>query len=153
VKPVLHRRFDMGNWFKRHGFPVEQIEAAALRSAFEERERHMAAAAAASGPQHPLAPHPVPTILLPPYEHIPAPSAPRKPVLLLSDFDKTLTDFDAGEAEVVCSCWVVSCSCQAAAAREHVSLSQHHNCLEAVDTTIYCYHYITTVPSRRGTGH
>lgn len=31
MQPVLHRRFDMGNWFKRHGFPVDQIASAALQ--------------------------------------------------------------------------------------------------------------------------
>ncbi|GFH09222.1 uncharacterized protein HaLaN_04325 [Haematococcus lacustris] len=48
IKPVLHRRFDMRNWFKRHGFPVDAIEKAALKAAFEERERHMAQATARS---------------------------------------------------------------------------------------------------------
>ncbi len=31
VQPILHRRFDMGNWFKRHGFPVDQIARNALQ--------------------------------------------------------------------------------------------------------------------------
>jgi len=40
VRDVLQRRFDMGTWFKRHGFPVDQITAAALQAAEDERQQH-----------------------------------------------------------------------------------------------------------------
>ncbi|KAJ9513226.1 hypothetical protein QJQ45_029513 [Haematococcus lacustris] len=94
IKPVLHRRFDMRNWFKRHGFPVDAIEKAALKAAFEERERHMAQATArccaGAVPQ-------APSGLLPPHEDIAPPTSPKKQTLLLTDFDKTLLDWDAGE--------------------------------------------------------
>ena len=98
VKSVLHRRFDMGSWFKRHGFPVDHITKQALLDAAEERQRHMTAAlqqqqqqqqqvAAVKGPVR------TPTCLQP---FVPSTAAPSRGMLLLADFDKTLTDFDAG---------------------------------------------------------
>jgi hypothetical protein len=44
VRPVLHGRFDMAAWFKRHGLPVELITSEAAAAAGREREEHMAAA-------------------------------------------------------------------------------------------------------------
>ncbi|KAG1661655.1 hypothetical protein FOA52_007536 [Chlamydomonas sp. UWO 241] len=38
VRGTLQRRFDMATWFKRHGFPVDQVTASSLESASLERQ-------------------------------------------------------------------------------------------------------------------
>jgi hypothetical protein len=100
VRPLLERRFDMSSWFVRHGYPASlwarparralaapkpaapaTPSPAALRlrlaAAAQQRQGRAAAAAAAGATA--------------------AGAAPAQEVLLLCDFDKTLTDFDAGE--------------------------------------------------------
>lgn len=111
MQPVLHRRFDMVNWFKRHGFPVDDIVRQASMDAEEERAMHARHSMLRSREQQqqqavkPVVPlmasdQAQQQVAQPMQIQQPVqarkPQAPSKPYLLLSDFDKTLTDFDAG---------------------------------------------------------
>lgn len=99
VRSVLQRRFDMTTWFKRNSFPVDSILAAAAEAVKQEQAQHAAAALSALTPMTASAQQPP----APAVEHVhqavagPQLAAPIKKFLLLTDFDKTLTDFDAGE--------------------------------------------------------
>jgi hypothetical protein len=89
VRIVLERRFDMLNWFKRHGYPnslweQQQQPAAAAPAAVP------AKAAAAAAVQQPAdAQVLVEDSMVVDEKH-------KERCLLVFDFDKTLTDFDAG---------------------------------------------------------
>jgi len=118
VQPVLHRRFGMGSWFKRHGFAVEYITSAALKAAEVERELNMlkpkglVSAKMDSTPSISLlfgVPVPVPRghmqqALLP----MPVGGSKRTPLAapvptrtcLVMDFDRSLMDWDTGERVV-----------------------------------------------------
>ncbi len=50
MRLVLQRRFDMSSWFKRHGFPVDEVTAQSLAAAEAERG-HAAALGLACGQQ------------------------------------------------------------------------------------------------------
>jgi RNA polymerase II subunit A small phosphatase-like protein len=90
VRCVLERRFGMMNWFKRHGYPD---------SLWQQQQQPSALAAA--------------TAVLPPAQQTVASATAQRsdmevviedresaPVLLVFDFDKTLTNWDAGERVV-----------------------------------------------------
>lgn len=100
VRTVLQRRFDMCTWFKRNGFPVDTILENAVEAARQERIRGGAPAAApgsvAGSP--PGSRSSVVAVAKPatsPLQKRAAGSLVR-PFLILTDFDKTLTDYDAG---------------------------------------------------------
>jgi hypothetical protein len=133
VRPLLERRFDMGSWFLRHGYPAsiwvpkpapaaaviaEAAAAAAQAPVAAAAAAAMARAAvkpmAAAQPARPAAPAmprgPIAAAqalrlrLQRQHSRAAAPAAPaapqqrpRKEVLFLTDFDKTLTAWDAGE--------------------------------------------------------
>ncbi|MEW5308855.1 MAG: hypothetical protein WDW38_000783 [Sanguina aurantia] len=104
VRTVLQRRFDMCTWFKRNGFPVDTILENAVEAARQERIRGGAPAAApgsvAGSP--PGSRSSVVAVAKPatsPLQKRAAGSLVR-PFLILTDFDKTLTDYDAGERVV-----------------------------------------------------
>mmetsp|Transcript_3464 Transcript_3464/g.8628 ORF Transcript_3464/g.8628 Transcript_3464/m.8628 type:complete len:537 (-) Transcript_3464:985-2595(-) len=98
VRPYLRKRFEMMGWFKKHGLPAEKLAEQALQAAAEERELHRQAAlmARTSGSPSSAAPAPA-TRQLPDYVDVQPVAPPTRQYLLLSDFDKTLTDADAGE--------------------------------------------------------
>lgn len=99
VRVLLQHRFDMFTWFKRHGYPVQALSSDSTHNVAHPREpiKKLPVAAAPSkrvdltascGPATAAPRAPVqPSVL----------SGPQKEVLLLFDFDKTITDFDAGE--------------------------------------------------------
>jgi hypothetical protein len=98
VRPLLERRFDMGSWFVRHGYPASIWARPARRALLAKPAApsmptpaalKLRLAAAAARPQQGATTDGAPTG-----------AAPRKEVLLLCDFDKTITDFDAGEGRL-----------------------------------------------------
>jgi hypothetical protein len=91
VRTVLERRFDMMNWFKRHGYPNSLWE-----------QQHTAAPAAvppkAAAASAPAAVQPADAQVL--VEDSTVVDAKHKErCLLVFDFDKTLTDWDAGRQQ------------------------------------------------------
>lgn len=102
VRPVLQRRFGMLNWFKRHGYP-DSLWQAPQQAAVQQRP---SAAAAKAGPlAHPSSPAtaaaPRPSdrtadmqVII---EDVVDPSLTP---LLVFDFDKTISSWDAGERVV-----------------------------------------------------
>ncbi|GLI62617.1 hypothetical protein VaNZ11_005280 [Volvox africanus] len=128
VRHVLQRRFDMTTWFRRNSFPIDTILEQAKELARTERERHLgsggcAATASLPPPASPMKPG-TPMATGPSslrsgtsdgrssrcnkdssngrcYTFTgPRQPAPTKRFALVTDFDKTLTDFDAGETIV-----------------------------------------------------
>lgn len=100
MRTVLQRRFDMCTWFKRNGFPVDTILENAIEAARQERIRGGAPAAApgsaaGSPPGSRSSVVAVAKPATPPLQKRAAGSQVR-PFLILTDFDKTLTDYDAG---------------------------------------------------------
>jgi hypothetical protein len=93
VQPVLERRFDMLNWFKRHGYP-ETIWASGNKSVVGAARRDdkglvKVKPAAVQQQKQVEKQHAV-------FDITACSRAPRG-TLLLFDFDRTLTDYDAGE--------------------------------------------------------
>jgi hypothetical protein len=89
VRIVLERRFDMMNWFKRHGYPNslwEQQQAAAPAAV---PPKAAAAAAVPAAAQPADAQVLVDDSMVHDDKH-------KERCLLVFDFDKTLTDWDAG---------------------------------------------------------
>ena len=109
VRPVLRKRFDMGAWFKQHGLPLDMIVSEAQRAAEAEREEHHATALralAGEAPEAKPAPSVDMTVVVEPSQQQGPEEAqsgcppPAKQWLFLTDFDKTLTNCDAGECLV-----------------------------------------------------
>lgn len=98
VRTVLQRRFDMCTWFKRNGFPVDAILENAIEAARQERLRDGAPVSAHGCSGSPVVRSPSTAVTQP--STSPAqkrvPGTPVRPFLILTDFDKTLTDYDAG---------------------------------------------------------
>jgi hypothetical protein len=100
VRLLLERRFDMFNWFRRHGYPdsiwdkVVPTAAAAAAGAKGclQACRHPAGAAAAAVEAEAIKQ----TANAPSVVQIKARAGPSRGTLLLFDFDRTLTDYDAG---------------------------------------------------------
>jgi hypothetical protein len=103
VRLLLERRFDMFNWFRRHGYPD---------SIWDKGVPAAAAAAAAVGAKGCLQASQSPagtaaaaveaeaikqTSNAPSVVQIKARAGPSRGTLLLFDFDRTLTDYDAGK--------------------------------------------------------
>ncbi len=123
MRKVLQHRFDMGAWFKHHGLPLDRIVAEAAEAASKER-------AANTASRLPCTPSPAPAEAAAgaattagevsgaaataqqqqqPQQVVVVPQGPAVvDWLLLSDFDKTLIDFDAGAC--VCVCMLVLCA-------------------------------------------
>lgn len=91
VRPVLERRFGMLNWFKRHGYPdslwQQQPQPQLAR-------RKSGTVARAAPVPHPAAPVPAAADLQVVIEDV---VDRAQTPLLVFDWDKTLTDWDAGE--------------------------------------------------------
>ncbi|WIA08413.1 hypothetical protein OEZ85_007851 [Tetradesmus obliquus] len=91
VRTVLERRFDMMNWFKRHGYPNslwEQQHAATPAA--------VPAKAAAAATSAPAAVQPADAQVLV-EDSMVVDDKHKERCLLVFDFDRTLTDWDAGE--------------------------------------------------------
>ncbi|KAF5830891.1 hypothetical protein DUNSADRAFT_13901 [Dunaliella salina] len=110
VQPTLRKRFGMTPWFKRRGLPIEQIKQRSALMAQLERERHScgipfkAQQSQAVTPFAKHQPEPQQQQQQQASVSVPAPWAaagvmPRsnEPYVFVTDFDKTLIDFDAGE--------------------------------------------------------
>uniref|UniRef100_A0A7S3VQV7 FCP1 homology domain-containing protein n=1 Tax=Dunaliella tertiolecta TaxID=3047 RepID=A0A7S3VQV7_DUNTE len=111
VQPTLRKRFGMTPWFKRRGLPIEQIKQRSALMAQLERERHscgisfkthQSPAASPFAKQQPEPKQQQQQQQAP--ASVPAPKAaagamPRsnESFVFVTDFDKTLIDFDAGE--------------------------------------------------------
>jgi len=93
VQPVLERRFDMLNWFKRHGYPASIWAAGSSRAVVK--------AASTGAPATAVEPAAVeqkkPVVKRQGVFEVTACSRAPRGTLLLFDFDRTLTDYDAGE--------------------------------------------------------
>ncbi|KXZ54403.1 hypothetical protein GPECTOR_5g59 [Gonium pectorale] len=121
VRTVLQRRFDMTTWFRRNSFPIDAIVEAAREAARREAAQHLGAALCGAGsgsfdsgsgcatPAPPATPFDRPSdsssaagaaaATGPRYSFTsPRSPAPTKRFCIVTDFDKTLTDCDAGEA-------------------------------------------------------
>jgi hypothetical protein len=87
VRTVLDKRFEMTSWFRRHGYPVQHsvdktvVKCKSVDSLQQLQPVHPAQSVQQAQPQQQLI----------------AAARSRKHTLLLTDFDKTLMDFDAGE--------------------------------------------------------
>lgn len=98
VRPLLERRFGMRAWFQSHGYPasiwVQPQPAAAKPGAAPAAS----AAGAASAHRPPLPPGRKHVFAAARGAPAAAPAAvgAQKEVVLITDFDKTLTDWDAG---------------------------------------------------------
>lgn len=100
VRPMLERRFDMCHWFRHHGYPPTLWEAPAINRvvAAKSAASHHAAARPAAGQKQQQQPLSSSTAARSSTSKTPAPVArQQKDVLLLFDFDKTITDYDAGK--------------------------------------------------------
>lgn len=87
VRAVLQRRFDMVNWFKRHGYPVDSwLDGAVHKDSASLNAEIIQAQDSLSAPLSTVS--------------ISQASVPESKFLLLFDFDKTLVDFDTGERVV-----------------------------------------------------
>ncbi|KAL0032835.1 hypothetical protein WJX77_001986 [Trebouxia sp. C0004] len=85
VRPALHKRFGMPQWFRAQGVPVQLIHHVSKPEVAVKRKLQLSKAQ--SGPDRISSRH---------QQKQPSPS--RQPSrLLLCDFDKTIADFDAGE--------------------------------------------------------
>ncbi|GAX76658.1 hypothetical protein CEUSTIGMA_g4104.t1 [Chlamydomonas eustigma] len=126
VRQVLHRRFDMSTWFKRHGFPVDTVVSTSLETAARERENaaklglecgviptpeQLASMAPGGGGDVKKQKQQVSTTVAPmdiasqetaaqAGSTVPPSAVPTVDWLLLCNFDQTLVDFDAGERVV-----------------------------------------------------
>lgn len=87
VRTVLDKRFEMTSWFRRHGYPVQHavdktvVKCKSVDSLQQLQPVHPTQSVQQAQPQQQLI----------------AAARSRKHTLLLTDFDKTLMDFDAGE--------------------------------------------------------
>ncbi|KAG2489703.1 hypothetical protein HYH03_011810 [Edaphochlamys debaryana] len=125
VRPVLQRRFDMATWFRRNSLPIDAIVRAAAEACRREQEHHLGpllagfgshsasasprepgSGACSSGPSSSdsgavmgdaASAAPVEAAVRYSF-NTPRAASPSKRFLLLSDFDRTLTDIDVGEA-------------------------------------------------------
>ncbi|KAG2422865.1 hypothetical protein HXX76_015697 [Chlamydomonas incerta] len=130
VRHTLQRRFDMTTWFRRNNFPITDIMAAAREAARREQALHLGAllrgpgssgcptppdrtasgnfnrasteSAAVEGGMSASSPDAAQAVPPRPAYTFTTPRAasPSKRFVVLTDFDKTLTDCDAGEAVV-----------------------------------------------------
>ncbi|KAA6419636.1 MAG: CTD small phosphatase 2-like [Trebouxia sp. A1-2] len=85
VRPALHKRFGMPQWFRAQGVPVKLIRHTAKPEVTVKRKLQLTKAQ--SGPDRISSRHQA--------DQTPASLQPAR--LLLCDFDKTIADFDAGE--------------------------------------------------------
>ncbi|KAL0044617.1 hypothetical protein WJX82_002935 [Trebouxia sp. C0006] len=85
VRPALHKRFGMPQWFRAQGVPVKLMRPASTPEVLVKRKLQLTKAR--SGPDRISSRHQP--------EQTPASQQPSR--LLLCDFDKTIADFDAGE--------------------------------------------------------
>jgi hypothetical protein len=87
VRVVLERRFDMMNWFKRHGYPDSVWQQRQHEPELPAARATAAVAARTTGHVTHAAPSDLQVVVE---------DAEPGPPLLVFDFDKTLTDWDAG---------------------------------------------------------
>jgi hypothetical protein len=92
VRPVLQRRFDMLNWFKRHGYPDSLWQQPPPQQAV----RKSATVAKAAPAPHPSSPVPAQQAADMQVVIEDAVDFQQTP-LLVFDFDKTISTWDAGE--------------------------------------------------------